>query len=60
MIAWQRTDEPFCAYCRRRLAQRQAWLVTLYARAANEHSRRLVDRLAKQWGMPVLSEARSR
>lgn len=51
MITWPTTQELFCEYVRRRLAQRRAWLVTLYSNAANEHSRRLVDRLAKAWGI---------
>jgi len=51
MIAWPPTQELFCEYVRRRLAQRHAWLITLYSNAANEHSRRMVDRLARQWGM---------
>lgn len=51
MIAWPTTQELFCEYVRRRLAQRHAWLITLYSNAANEHSRRMVDRLARQWGM---------
>lgn len=49
MIAWRNTER-FCNYCKRRRQQRLDWLVVLYANAANEHSRRLVDKLAKAWG----------
>lgn len=48
MIAWQR-NQTFCEYIRRRRARRRTMLATLYANAANDHSTKLVDRLAKAW-----------
>ena len=51
MIAWQRSSEPFCAYCHRRRDQRRRWIMLLYASAANEYSRALAAKLARQWGI---------
>lgn len=51
MIAWQRDEERFCAYVRRRIAQRRRWIMLLYASAANEYSRALAAKLARQWGI---------
>lgn len=49
MIAWQPNREPFCAYVRKRWRRRRAMLDDLRKHAANDTSRRLVDRLAKDW-----------
>ena len=48
MIAWDR-QEPFCNYAHRRRQQRLQWIATLRSNAANEHSARLADKLAKAW-----------
>lgn len=51
MIAWTR-QERFCAYVERRQAQRQAWIADLRHNAANPHSMKMADKLAKAWRIP--------
>ena len=49
MIAWQPGRETFCTYVYKRWRRRRAMLDDLHKHAANDTSRRLVDRLAKDW-----------
>ena len=48
MTLWQR-HEPWCAYVHRRRRQRAQWLRQVQAAAVNETSKRLAERLAKDW-----------
>lgn len=48
MTLWQR-HEPWCAYVRRRRRQRAQWLRQVQAAAVNQTSKRLAERLDKDW-----------
>ncbi len=49
MIDWNPQRQTFCAYVHRRWRRRRAMLDDLRRNAANDTSRRLVDRIEKDW-----------
>jgi len=61
MTTWERSEELFCAYVRRRRQRRHDLVVIAYSLAMNEHSLRLIDVLAAKWKIEkqVLSAAQA-
>ncbi len=49
MIDWNPQRQTFCAYVHRRWRRRRAMLDDLRRNAANDTSKRLVDRIEKDW-----------